>query len=87
VAAARGQSERAARLDGVASALRHATGATIPQAQRADYDQFIGGLRDTLGRDQFERAWLADHGQTSEEAVAAARAIIRESLAESASTE
>src|SRR5215207_2693286 len=87
VAAARGEPERAARLDGVASALRHATGATIPQAQRANYDQFIGGLRDTLGCDRFERAWLADHGQTSEEAVAAARAIIQEALAASASAE
>jgi len=87
VAAARGEPERAARLDGVASALRHAIGATIPQAQRADYDQFIGGLRDTLGCDRFERAWLADHGQTSEEAVATARAIIQEALAASASAE
>jgi non-specific serine/threonine protein kinase len=86
VIAAQGKAERAARLDGAAAALRHATGATIAQAQRADYDQFIAALRDRLGHDRFEALWTAGHPQTAEHAVASARELITETLAGSVSS-
>jgi DNA-binding CsgD family transcriptional regulator len=80
-AAARGESDRAARLDGAASALRQVTGAGIDKAQLADYDQFITGLRDALGHERFEAAWSAAGGRTPEQAVAAAREAIGHELA------
>ena len=81
VAAARGDAERATRLDGAASALRHVTGANIDQAQRADYDRLIGGLRDALGHNRFEAVWAAGLARTAEQAVAAARQVIGSELA------
>jgi tetratricopeptide (TPR) repeat protein len=81
VAAARGEAERAARLDSAASALRNVTGAEIDGVQRADYDRFLAGLRSTLGHDRFEEAWTPGRDRTAEQTVAAAREIISDELA------
>ena len=85
VAAARGEAERAARLDGAAAALRQVTGAKITGAHHADYDRLIADLHDTLGQDQFEAEWSASQTRTPEQAVAAAREVISAELARSAS--
>jgi DNA-binding CsgD family transcriptional regulator len=81
VAAARGEAERAARLDGAAAALRQVTGATINEASRADYDRLVADLQETLGQDQFEAVWSAGQPQTPEQAVGTAREVIRAELA------
>ena len=81
VAAARGEVERAARLDGAASALRNVTGAEIDTMQRADYDRFLAGLRNTLGHDRFEDVWAAARDRAAQQAVAAARELIGDELA------
>jgi predicted ATPase/DNA-binding CsgD family transcriptional regulator len=80
VAAARGEAERAARLDGVAAALRHVTGAEIDGVQRDEYDRFIAGLRDSLGNQRFEEVWSAGQAPAPEQAVAAARKTISDEL-------
>ena len=81
VAAARGEAERAARLDGAASALRKVTGAEIDATRRADYDRFVAGLQDNLGHDRFERVWNAGHARTPDQAVVVARAVVGDELA------
>jgi predicted ATPase/DNA-binding CsgD family transcriptional regulator len=80
VAAARGQTERAARLDGAAAALRHVTGAEIDGVQRDEYDRFLAGLRDTLGNQRFDEVWSVGQTPTPEQAVVAARAVISDEL-------
>jgi non-specific serine/threonine protein kinase len=81
VAAAAGEEERAARLDGAAAALRQVTGAQIVSVKRAAYDQFVATLRDSLGPDRFDAIWSVDQGRAPEQVVAAAREIISEELA------
>ena len=81
VAAARRDAERAARLDGAASALRQVTGAEIDAVQRPAYDRFIAGLRDALGHDRFADLWSAGDARTPEQAIAAAREVISNELA------
>jgi non-specific serine/threonine protein kinase len=81
VAAARGEAERAARLDGAASALRKVTGAEIDARQRADYGRFLAGLRTTLGHSRFEEVWTPTRDRTAELSVAAAREVISDELA------
>jgi DNA-binding CsgD family transcriptional regulator len=81
VAAARGDAERAVRLDGAAAALREITGAKITKAHRTDHDRLVAALQETLGQDQFEAVWSASQARTPEEAVAAARAVISAELA------
>ena len=85
VAVARGEAERAARLDGAAAALREITGAKITEAHRVDYDRLIAGLRETLGQDQFEAVWSASQRRTPEQAIATARAVISAELATTSS--
>jgi non-specific serine/threonine protein kinase len=85
VAAARGEVERAARLDGAATALRRLTGANITDVLQADYNRLLASLRDTLGHDRFENVWSFGRGQTAEQVVAAAREIIGDELAKAPS--
>ena len=85
VAAASGEAERAARLDGAAAALRQVTGAKITEAHRAAYDRLIADVRETLGQEQFEAVWSASQPQTPEQAVATARAVISAELATTSS--
>ena len=73
VAAARGEPERATRLEAAASAIRRATGAEIDDVNRADYDRMIAGLRVALGNDRFDKLWTASLALTPEQAIAVAR--------------
>jgi non-specific serine/threonine protein kinase len=73
LSAARGEADRAARLAGATSALREAIGAEIDEKDRADYDRFIAGLRDTLGTSRFEEVWSAGRALPFETAMDQAR--------------
>jgi len=64
VAAAQGQTERAARLWGAAAALREATGAPLPPADRADYERSVAVAREAAGRERFAAAWAAGRGES-----------------------
>jgi predicted ATPase/DNA-binding CsgD family transcriptional regulator len=81
VAAARGEPERAAQLNGAAVALRRAIGADIDEVHRVEHEQLIASLRDALGDDRFAAAWAAGQARTPEQAVHMAREVIGEVLA------
>jgi hypothetical protein len=61
-----GQPERAARLFGAAEALRHASGARLWAADRADYDHNLATTRAALGAETFAAAWAAGQALTLE---------------------
>jgi predicted ATPase len=69
VAAAQGRMERAARLCGVAAALREDIGWPLPSAKRAEYDRTVTAAREMLGEDAFTAAWAKGHAQLLEEAI------------------
>jgi hypothetical protein len=64
--------ERTARLYGTAEALRTTTGAVLPPHERADREQKLGALRESLGAAAFARAWAAGQRIPPAEAVALA---------------
>lgn len=57
VVAMQGELAWAVRLWGSAAALREAIGAPVPPIERADYDQAVAAVRDTLGKSAFDAAW------------------------------
>jgi predicted ATPase len=72
--ATRGQGgdARAAQLYGAAAALRAATNAVLPPHERADQEEKIGALRESLGAAAFEGAWVAGQRMPPGHAVALA---------------
>jgi non-specific serine/threonine protein kinase len=72
VAAASGQSRRAARLCGAAEALREVLGVPLSPAQRTGHDQAVQAMRATLGEEAFAAAWAAGRALSLEQAVALA---------------
>jgi hypothetical protein len=72
VAAARGQSRRAARGCGAAEALREVLGAPLPPDERADHDQAVHAMRTALGEEAFAAAWSAGRALPLEQAIALA---------------
>jgi predicted ATPase/class 3 adenylate cyclase/DNA-binding CsgD family transcriptional regulator len=61
----------AARLWGVAEALREAMGTPIPPVYRADYDRSVAAARAQLGEKAFSAAWAEGRKMTPEQALAA----------------
>jgi tetratricopeptide (TPR) repeat protein len=61
---------RAARLFGVAAALRDAVGTPLPPYDRAAYDYHLAALRAGLGEAAFAAAWEAGRALPLEDAVA-----------------
>jgi tetratricopeptide (TPR) repeat protein len=82
LAAAQGQSERAARLFGAAEALRQATGSPLPASERNDHQRIVASARAALGEEAFAAAWAEGRTKTLEQAVDYA---LQEPLAEVAS--
>ncbi len=64
------QPERAARLIGMAIALRESIGAPLTPAAAAELDQFLAGLRQSLGPDVLQRV-MAEGRQASPQAAVA----------------
>ncbi len=57
VSQTQGQAERAARLLGSAEALRTAIATPVPPSKRAQYNQTVQAVRDSLDPTTFETAW------------------------------
>jgi hypothetical protein len=57
VAGAQGKMERAARLCGVAAAVREDKGWPPPPAKRAEIDRTVAATREALGEEAFAAAW------------------------------
>ncbi len=68
IAIVQNQLERAARLFGVAEALREKMGTPIPPLQRGDYDAHVQWLREKLGN-AIEIAWSQGQAMTLDEAL------------------
>jgi tetratricopeptide (TPR) repeat protein len=62
--------EWAARILGVAQAMRETIGAPIPPVERADYDRQVAGTRAQLGDTAFEMAWAAGRAMPLKHALA-----------------
>jgi len=64
------QSERAARLQGAAEAMREQLGTPLTPAEQPRHDGETAALRSALGDDAFEAAWAEGRGTSRDEAVA-----------------
>ncbi len=69
-----GQPAKAARLFGVAEALRKSVGAAVDLPDRAERDETIASLRQSLSDPQFNAAWTVGRAMPLEEAIAYAKA-------------
>ena len=69
VAVAQGRMEQAARLCGVAAALREDMGQPLPPTRRAEHDRTMAAARAALGEDAFTTAWAKGHALPLEEAI------------------
>jgi len=63
-----GRPRRAARLYGAAEALREITGAPLLDAERAEHERMVGGLRNRLGERSFAAEWAAGRVTSPEDA-------------------
>jgi len=67
VVAMQGEPAWAVRLWGSAEALREAIGAPLPPIERADYDQAVAAVRDSLGESACVAAWAQGRRMTAEQ--------------------
>ncbi len=74
VATRMGQPAKAARLFGVADALRESVGSPVSPRYRAEYDASIASIRESLSDAEFNAAWVVGRAMPLEEAVAYAAA-------------
>jgi non-specific serine/threonine protein kinase len=72
VAVAQGRMQRAARLCGVAGALREDTRWPLPPAKRVEYERTMAAAREALGEEAFETAWAEGHAMPLEDAITVA---------------
>jgi predicted ATPase len=70
VAGVQGRPERAARLFGLAEALRESIGAPLLPADRSRYESVVSAAREQLTEDSWRRAWLEGRAQRLEETLA-----------------
>jgi predicted ATPase/DNA-binding CsgD family transcriptional regulator len=68
LAMAAGRPRRAARLYGAAEALREITGAPLLDADRAQHERLVGGLRHRLGVHSFASEWAVGRATSPEDA-------------------
>jgi hypothetical protein len=73
LAAAEGQTARAARLLGAAEALREAIGAPLLPPDLPDYQQTVVAVRSSMTAEVFAAHWAKGRALTLDEAVAEAR--------------
>jgi len=78
VAGARQRPERAARLFGVAEALREAISHPLPPVNRLDYERAVAAARAQLDTAAFVVAWAEGRAMTLEQAVALALEVAAE---------
>jgi predicted ATPase/DNA-binding XRE family transcriptional regulator len=71
VAGARSQPQEAARLFGVASALRESVGAPLLPTDRSRYESMFAAAREQLGEESWSRAWDKGRASRVDEVVAA----------------
>jgi predicted ATPase/class 3 adenylate cyclase/DNA-binding CsgD family transcriptional regulator len=71
VVASQGEPAWAARLWGVAEALREAMGAPLPPVYRAEYERSVAAARAQLGQKTFAVAWAEGRTMTLDEVLAA----------------
>lgn len=76
LAAARGQSERAARLFGAAEALREVVGYAFERPERARHECAMAASRTGVGEVAFATAWTAGVGMSPDEAAAEASQLV-----------
>jgi hypothetical protein len=69
VAARQGRPERAARLWGVAEALRETMGAPLSPADRPGYERMVADARGQLDQTAWSAAWTAGWALTLEQAL------------------
>jgi non-specific serine/threonine protein kinase len=81
LASAAGRPRRATRLYGAAEALREITGAPLLDADRAEHERLVGGLRNRLGERTLAAEWAAGRATGPEDA---ARFALRQGSPESA---
>jgi predicted ATPase/Tfp pilus assembly protein PilF len=74
LAAARGASERSARLLGAVDALRDVTGIRLEPGQVIEWERDVTAAREALGEEAFAAAWAAGRAMTLEEATCVALA-------------
>jgi tetratricopeptide (TPR) repeat protein len=71
VAVAEGKPAWAARLWGIAEALREAMGTSIPPVYRLGHERAMAKARAQLGNETFARAWAEGRGRSLEQGLAA----------------
>ena len=69
VAVAQGKMERAARLCGVAAAVREDKGWPLPPSKRTEHDRTVAAAHGALGKEAFTAAWTRGHALPLEEAI------------------
>jgi predicted ATPase/class 3 adenylate cyclase/Tfp pilus assembly protein PilF len=69
LAAAQGQTERAARLWGAAEALRASSGMPMPPPESANYKHEVASAKTMLDPKRFQAAWRAGKKRTAEQAI------------------
>jgi hypothetical protein len=69
IAAATDEPEHAARLFGVAAALRTKLGASLPPNDRAFNQRYIGDVSEALGEAGFAKAWDEGEAMSEEQAI------------------
>jgi non-specific serine/threonine protein kinase len=85
IAAARGRAREAARLLGVATALREMSGGTLWPEERARFEATVTTARANLGDDGFRREMDAGRSLPLDEVVAMAAALVAELRADASS--
>jgi predicted ATPase/transcriptional regulator with XRE-family HTH domain len=85
LAACRGRPVTAGRLYGAAEALYDALGEPLVVPPRSIYRRHVEALRDALGAEAFAATWDAGRGLPLEQAIAEARVVTADAVAEAAS--
>jgi predicted ATPase/class 3 adenylate cyclase len=70
IAQIRGDSSRAAQLNGAAEALREKIGISMTQSEKIEYDQRVADLRTALDTDSFSKAWAKGRSMSMDQAIA-----------------
>jgi predicted ATPase/class 3 adenylate cyclase len=75
IAAARGNTQHAARLSAAAQRLREQTGSALTLDEQIEYAQTLEKVRTQLGAERFQSSWAAGQAMTMPEAIAFAIAL------------
>jgi tetratricopeptide (TPR) repeat protein len=78
------QPARSARLHGAAATVREDVGGTLEPAPRAEVDQSLAAIRDAIGAERLDTAWIGGIALSLDEAVAEALTLVDEVVSSSA---